>query len=128
MKSDQHNLYHEDQGLHLPCIREFLYSYFLSFRLFMSDFNHPSSFREVGMHTGEEFKHFFTSHSKLNITGSRLAYPASSVHLIFDYLTNSTIFSIIAHLLLGRSLIFVADNPNILTTIIKGLFQITEPM
>lgn len=55
-------------------------------------------------------------------------FPSSSVHLIFDYLTNSTIYTIMEHILLGRNLIFVADNPNILTTILNGILQLLDPM
>lgn len=121
-------MYDVEQGLHLPCMREYFYSFFLSFRLVSQSFDQISTFRRIGMLTGSTFKCLFTSHSRVNKVGSLIGYPSSSVHIIFDYLTNATIFSVIEHMLLGRSVIFVAENPNMLTSVMNGLLQLLDPM
>jgi DENN (AEX-3) domain len=109
-------------------MREYFYSFFLSFRLVSPGSHDASTFGKVGMLTGDSFKCLFTSHSRVHKEDSLIKYPSSSVYLIFDYLTNQTIFTVMQHILLGRSMIFVADNPNVLTVVMNGLLQLLDPM
>lgn len=55
-------------------------------------------------------------------------YPAYSVHLIFEYMNCNEIFAALQSFLLGRSLIFVADNPMVLTDIVSGFQQLIHPL
>ena len=105
-----------------------MYSFLLSYRHVVGDPSKTSTYKKVGMKSGNNFIPFFISHSRINQNLQLVKYPASSVHLIFEYLNNNAIFSVIQSMLVGKSLVFVADNPNILTDVMFGFQQLLYPL
>ena len=128
LTDDEFKMNNSDDSLYYPYIREFMYSFLLSYRHVVSETFKAASYRRVGMKSGSQFNTFFMCHSKINHDSDLMKYPASLVHLIFEYMSNSAIYNTIENMLLGRSIVFVADNPNILTDIMNGFLQLLHPL
>lgn len=125
---EKHGAEFSDNSLFLPNIKEFFYSFFLSYRHVVNNAEKFSIFKKIGMKVGNEFVTFFNSHSSMNYVSSLVEYPPFAAHLIFEYMNANMILTVIQSMFLGRSIVFVADNPNILTEIIFGFQQLMQPL
>lgn len=105
-----------------------MYSFLLSYRNVVGDQAPISSFKRVGMRSGSEFIPFFTNHSRVNSNSTMVKYPAFSAYLIFEYMSNSGIFTAIQSMVLEKSIVFVADNASLLTDIMHGFQELMEPL
>lgn len=128
MVQKQTNQKDSENSLYYPNIREFMYSFLLSYRHVVSDPSKRCSFKKIGMKSGNSFTTFFNSHSRISQTKTLVKYPAYGAHLLFEYMSPNSIFATLQSLLLGRSVVLVADCPAILTDVAFGLLQLLEPL